>query len=236
MKVEAARNEPMAHDAGLQLYLRGLAHDFNNLLGAILGNAALLETMVAPGSEAAETALVIQRAAERATELADHLSRAARLEPPRHEPVNLNHSLSEISVLLRATLPPGVVLRTQLAEPLPAVLGDSVELHQLALNLALNARDAIAALPEPRGVILLATSAEPRGTMLRVKDTGPGIPREMHEQIFQPFFSTRDGKEGNRGLGLTIVDRVAKRHGARITLNSEPGRGTEFQILFPARP
>ena len=236
MKTEASRNEPMAQDAGLQLYLRALAHDFNNLLGAILGNAALLETMVPEGSEAAETTVVIQRAAERATELADHLSRAARLEPPRYEPVDLNASLSEISILLKATLPAGVVLRTQLAEPLPPVLGDSVELHQMALNLALNARDAIASLPEPRGVILLATSAEPRGTMLRVCDTGPGIPPEYREQIFQPFFSTRDGKEGSRGLGLTIVDRVAKRHGARITLESEPGRGTEFQILFPARP
>jgi signal transduction histidine kinase len=67
-----------------------------------------------------------------------------------------------------------------------------------------------------------------------VRDTGPGIPRELHEQIFQPFFSTREGNDGGRGLGLAIVDRVAKRHGARITLESEPGRGTEFQILFPA--
>jgi two-component system, cell cycle sensor histidine kinase and response regulator CckA len=234
MKAQTARTEPSAPDAGLQLYLRALAHDFNNLLGAILGNAALLETMLPDGSEAAEITVVIQRAAERASELAEHLSRAARLEPPRHEPVNLNSSLSEISVLLRATLPPGVILRTQLAEPLPPVLGDSVELHQLALNLALNARDAIASLPEPRGVIVLATSVEPKGAMLRVRDTGPGIPRELHEQIFQPFFSTREGNDGGRGLGLAIVDRVAKRHGARITLESEPGRGTEFQILFPA--
>ena len=86
----------------------------------------------------------------------------------------------------------------------------------------------------PRGVILLATSSESRGTLLRVRDTGPGIPLELRQQIFQPFFSTRDGESGSRGLGLTIVDRVAKRHGARLTLDSEPGRGTEFQILFPA--
>jgi signal transduction histidine kinase len=234
MKSETARFEPSAPDAGLQLYLRALAHDFNNLLGAVLGNAALLETMVPAGSEAAEISVIIQRAAERATELADHLSRAARLEPPRHEPVDLNASLREIAVLLRATLPAGLLLRTQLDESIPRVVGDSVELHQLALNLALNARDAISALPEPRGVILLATSAEPGATLLRVKDTGPGIPRELHEKIFQPFFSTRAGSEGSRGLGLTIVDRVAKRHGARVTLDSEPGRGTEFQIRFPA--
>ncbi|MEP7364818.1 MAG: ATP-binding protein [Acidobacteriota bacterium] len=235
MKAESVRMEPPVPDAALQLYLRALAHDFNNLLGAILGNAALLETMVPAGSEECEIAVVIQRAAERASELAEHLSRAARLDPPRNEPIDLNGSLTEISTLLKATLPPGVILRTQFTEALPPVFGDSVELHQLFLNLALNARDAIAAQPEPRGVILLATSAEPRGTMLRVRDTGPGIPRELQHQIFQPFFSTRDGKEGSRGLGLTIVDRVAKRHGARITLESEPGRGTEFQILFPTR-
>lgn len=236
MEAETARSGPMAPDAGLPLYLRSLAHDFNNLLGAILGNAALLETMVPAGSEAAETALIIQRAAERATELAEYLSRAARLEPPRHEPVNLNASLSEIAELLRATLAPGVLLRTQLADACPHVTGDPVELHQLALNLALNARDAISSQPEPRGVILLATSNEPQGIILRVRDTGPGIPRELHERIFQPFFSTRADGQASRGLGLTIVDRVAKRHGARITIDSEPGRGTEFQILFPARP
>ena len=235
MEAESVRREPAAPDAALPLYLRALAHDFNNLLGAILGNAALLETMVPAGSEAAEITLIIQRAAERATELAEHLSRAARLEPPRHEPVDLNASIREIAVLLRATMPAGVLLRTQLDEKLPAVLGDSVELHQLALNLALNARDAIASQAEPRGMILLATSADARGTLLRVRDTGPGIPNALHQQIFQPFFSTRGGNEGSRGLGLTIVDRVAKRHGARLTLESEPGRGTEFQILFPAR-
>jgi len=225
----------MAQDAGLQLYLRSLAHDFNNLLGAILGNAALLETMVPAGSEAAETAAIIQRAAERASELAVYLSRAARLDPPRHEPVDLNRSLEEIAVLLQATLPPGVSIQTKLAETLPPVLGDSVELHQLALNLALNARDAVASVPGAGGLILLATSANSHGTTLSVRDSGPGIPRELHERIFQPFFTTREGTEAGRGLGLTIVDRVAKRHGARLTLASEPGRGTEFQILFPVR-
>jgi len=234
MKQETARPGPLAYDAGLQLYLRSLAHDFNNLLGAILGNAALLETMVPQGSEAAETALIIQRAAERATELAGHLSRAARLEPPRHEPVDLNASLREIAELLRVTLPPRVLLRTELADPLPTVLGDSVELHQLALNLATNARDAIASLPEPGGVILLATAATPRGALLRVQDTGPGIPRELQQRIFQPFFTTRQDDQSSRGLGLTIVERVARRHGAQLTLHSEPGQGADFQVLFPA--
>ena len=233
MKEETARQGPLAHDAGLQLYLRSLAHDFNNLLGAILGNAALLETMVPQGSEAAETALIIQRAAERATELSSHLSRAARLEPPRHEPVDLNASLREIAELLRVTLPPRVLLRTELADPLPTVLGDSVELHQLALNLATNARDAIASLPEPGGVILLATVATPGGTLLRVHDTGPGIPHELQQRIFHPFFTTREGEQSSRGLGLTIVERVARRHGAQLTLRSEPGQGADFQVLFP---
>lgn len=235
MKAGTARTEPLAQDAGLSLYLRSLAHDFNNLLGAILGNAALLETMSPEGSEAAETAAIIQRAAERATELAAHLSRAARLEPPRHEPVDLNATVREIAELLRATLPAGVQLRTEMDEALPPVMGDPVELHQLALNLAANARDAMAASGAVDGVILLATAMENGGALLRVEDNGPGIPSELHERVFQPFFTTREGSESGRGLGLTIVERAAKRHGARIRLTSEPGRGTAFHILFPAR-
>lgn len=236
MKAGTARKEPLAQDAGLSLYLRSLAHDFNNLLGAILGNAALLETMVPGGSEAAETAAIIQRAAERATELAAHLSRAARLEPPRHETVDLNTTVREIAELLRATLPAGVQLRTEMDEELPPVMGDPVELHQLVLNLAANARDAMAAAGAQEGVILLSTAVENGGPLLRVEDNGPGIPSELHESIFQPFFTTRDGSEAGRGLGLTIVERAAKRHGARIRLISEPGRGASFHIHFPARP
>lgn len=234
MKPETARQGPLALDAGLQLYLRSLAHDFNNLLGAILGNAALLETMVPPGSEAAETSLIIQRAAERATELAGHLSRAARLEAPHHEPVDLNASLREIAELLRVTLPPRVLLRTELEEPLPTVMGDPVEIHQLALNLATNARDAIASLAEPCGVTLLATTHTPIGALLRVHDTGPGIPHDLQQRIFQPFFTTREDAVSGRGLGLTIVERVARRHGAQLTLHSEPGKGADFQVVFPA--
>ena len=223
------KREEAAADANLSLYLRSLSHDFNNLLAAILGNASLLATLVPEDSEAAGAARVIERAAQRGAELTAHLARAARLEPPRMEAADLASAAAEVAQLLRAVTPEPIAIETKLS-PAP-VYGDPTELHQLAMNLALNARDAIKA----EGVIAISTAADEKGAVLAVRDTGPGISPEIRERIFEPFFSTKGGDEGSRGMGLAIVDRVARRHGAKVELVSEPGSGAEFRVVFPRR-
>ena len=140
----------------------------------------------------------------------------------------LQHSHEQAVEKVRAT---GRHLSELLAGSLAST---SRQIDQVLINLVTNARDAISSLPEPSGVILLATSATPHGAMLRVHDTGPGIPHDLQQRIFQPFFTTREGEASGRGLGLTIVERVARRHGAQLTLHSEPGQGADFQVLFPA--
>lgn len=223
------KREEAAADANLSLYLRSLSHDFNNLLAAILGNASLLATLVPENSEAARTAQVIERAAQRGAELTAHLARAARLEPPRMEAADLASAAGEVAALLRAVTPEPIAIETALA-PAP-VYGDPTELHQLAMNLALNARDAL----KTGGVIAISTGASGSAAVLAVRDSGPGISAEIRERIFEPFFSTKGGSDGYRGMGLAIVDRVARRHGAKVELISEPGHGAEFRVVFPLR-
>jgi signal transduction histidine kinase len=223
------KREEDLRDANLSLYLRSLSHDFNNLLGAILGNAALLSTLVPGDSEAARTAAVIERAAHRAAGLAALLAKASRLDPPALEPTDLSPAAREVADLLRASTPGNITIET-LADPAP-VQGDPLELHQLLLNLALNARDAVSA--SLSGLIVIRTGTRDGRSFLSVRDNGPGVPAELRARIFEPFFSTKSGESSPRGIGLAIVDRAARRHGAQVELISEPGEGAEFRVLFP---
>ena len=219
----------------------GITHDFNNLLMAILGFSELLlqdEKLSAANRHAMET---IFKAASRGRSLIDQFLGFSRKLPARRVQANLNSVAEEASRLLRHALSNRVELRLQLAPKLPDTHFDTSQLHQVLMNLALNARDAI----QDQGTITLRTSlaevghdqgaahGRPQGTyvLLEVEDDGMGIPPATLHRIFEPFFTTK-GTKGT-GLGLSMVHGIIMEHGGILECRSEVGRGTAMRIYLP---
>jgi CheY-like chemotaxis protein len=180
----------------------------------------------------------------RASEIVGQLMIYAGHEKSDFEPVDLSRVVAEMLALLRVSISKGAVLETEFGEGLPAVLGNEPQIRQVVMNLVLNASDALGGR---NGAIRIRTMVNgsdrsgrpvppitlPGGThiSLAVTDTGCGISRETQARIFDPFFTT---KPAGRGLGLAVVQGIVRAHGGEIYLDSVPGRGTTFQILWPA--
>ena len=221
----------------------GIAHDFNNLLTAILGFSAILRAGAKPGSEELDAVTSIEQAAQRGTQLVRQLLAFSRRQPTNMEILNLNEVIRDATELIERTFPRTVVIMTRLASDLRAIRGDTTQMHQIIMNLAINARDAMAS----RGELTIMTDnvdlreRDPRGpglpagpyVRLTAADTGQGIPPEVMPHIFEPFFTTKP-PGGGTGLGLSTVYAIVTRHAGGITCKSLPGQGTVFRILLPA--
>lgn len=220
-----------------------IAHDFNNLLTGILGFAGILESHLPDDSEDHEAAEQIEEAAQRGTALVRQLMTFSQDEPARTEPVDLRTVIAEVRGLAERTFDTEIVVRAEVDDDLPGVRGDPTQLHQVLMNLAVNARDA---MPEggelafrASGVDLAPAEAESQGlepgpyVRVVVEDTGHGMTEETRGRIFEPFFTTRS-EDGGTGLGLATVFAVVSQHNGRITCDSKPGRGTRFTVLLPA--
>jgi two-component system cell cycle sensor histidine kinase/response regulator CckA len=222
-----------ASEANLQLFARSLAHDFNNLLSAMLGHASLIESITPPGEETHEAAGVIRRAAERAGELTAQLLHFTRGGLGRTIPVDLHETIREVADLLRRTLDPEIRLKVVLQAESCIVHGDPGQIHQMLLNLALNARDA---MPEGGELRMETTDLDPDREkpqlLLTVRDTGTGIAPDICPRIFEPFFTTKASGR-NTGMGLAIVQRVVHSHAGTIRVDTVPGQGTAFHIALP---
>jgi PAS domain S-box-containing protein len=221
----------------------GIAHDLNNALTAIAGYAELALGEVASDHPARGDVEEIRRAAERAGSVTRQLLAFSRKQLLQPRVFDLNETIAAISRLLARLLGAGVEVQTRLAgAPLP-VLGDPGQVEQAVINLAVNARDA---MPDG-GKLVLATAREvvdeafarshppmPAGEylVLRVSDSGHGMPRETQARIFEPFFTTKDVGKGT-GLGLSMVYGTLKQIGGFIFVDSEIDRGTTFQLYFP---
>jgi len=231
----------------------GIAHDFNNLLAIVTGHAIVAARELGASADdagrprrarvRAEIDGVIS-AAERAGRLASQLLRFARRDAVEPRPLDLNTVVREAEDLLARVLAVDVAVTTELADGLPAVLADPVQMGQVLLNLAVNARDAMPA----GGTLTVATARVDLGgaqanlypglrpgryVQLRVTDTGTGMSSETRERAFEPFYTTRPPGEGT-GLGLATVHGIVAQAGGHVSLDSEPGRGTTFTILLPA--
>lgn len=221
----------------------GIAHDFNNLLTVINGNAALIEADIRASQNSRDRARAIRQAGESATSLVRHLlafARRQRLEPV---PVNLNEVVVAAGPVLSQLAGKDIVFEHHLDAQAGKILADPTQLQQVLQNLTVNARDAIAG----PGSITIRTSrvsvpasesensSVPPGEYVRLSfaDSGPGIPPEIQERLFEPFFTTKPAGKGS-GLGLPAVFGIVKQSNGHISVRSEPGRGAEFILEFPA--
>jgi two-component system cell cycle sensor histidine kinase/response regulator CckA len=222
----------------------GVAHDFNNLLTVILSQAEELEGELSPGSYGHDATLTIREAGRRAVDLTKQLLGFARRGKNRIAPVDLEQTVQELGDLLKRTVPAEVQLCFELGAERSTVMGDPTQLHQVLLNLALNARDAM-----PEGGTLLFASEERVVTeseaaalptlvpgeylALHVSDTGAGIADGLREHIFEPFFTTKDKGKGT-GLGLAVAYGIAANHDGHLrVVQSALGEGTTFELLLP---
>jgi signal transduction histidine kinase len=210
----------------------GVAHELNEPLAAVLGFAQLCRKQ--PGLPAGAVGDLdrIVSAALHAREIVRKLILFAREQPPERQPTHLARIFEEAMPFLDSRArQAGVEIRRRLAPDLPVVLADPSQLTQVLVNLVVN---AIQAMPEG-GALLLEAYAERGIVVLAVEDHGVGMGPETVERIFEPFFTTKDVGEGT-GLGLSVVHGIVTAHGGRITVRSEPGVGTRFEVRLPAAP
>jgi PAS domain S-box-containing protein len=207
----------------------GVAHDVNNLLMVYSAHMELIEAEGLVTEKLARHFRAMNRAAEQVKALVGGLLSFARKKDPRRVETDLNQLVLEAQGLFGAVLGPGVSLQTALDPGLPPLLLDGGQIHQVLMNLMLNARDALA----EGGTIRLSTWRDPGSVVLEIADTGQGIPPDQLSRIFEPFFTTKPEGKGT-GLGLAVVYGIVTAHGGTIQCSSTPGEGTRFRISFPA--
>ena len=221
----------------------GVAHDFNNVLQVIAGNLQLLQPLVEEHRSAAKRVDAASSAVERGAKLARQLLAFARRQPLRPQPTNLGRLLRDLDELLRQAIGEHIEIETVVAGGLWTTMVDPNQLEQVVLNLAINARDA---MPDGGKLTLeLGNSmldehyAETQSdvtpgqyVLLAVSDTGVGMPADVIEQAFEPFFSTKPEGHGT-GLGLSMAYGFAKQSGGHIRLYSEEGAGTTVKLYLP---
>ncbi|WP_300653373.1 ATP-binding protein [Hydrogenophaga sp.] len=227
----------------------GVAHDFNNILAAILGNADLARQDLRENASARESLHEISTAARRGRELVRQILAFSRQQPVERTRVSVCAILAESCTLLRGALPPQVELVQVCAPDTPCIEADATQIGQVMVNLCTNAIHAldgrsgriewrIDTLPN-HSPLLPAELAQTCARLgvdavrLRVSDNGRGMDEAVRNRIFEPFFTTKAVGQGT-GLGLPVVLGIVQVHAGAIEVHSEPGRGTEFTLFFPA--
>lgn len=152
----------------------------------------------------------------------------ARGQSGRRVPTDLSAVAAEMTSSLLKTVGARVSLKTRLDEGVPLIMADKVAIQQILLNLVVNARDAMPG----GGTITIEVCTADRQAILRVSDTGSGIPPEIRDRLFEPFFTTKGEGKGT-GLGLATVQRITHELRGDIALESEPGKGMTFTLTFP---
>ncbi|HAM70475.1 MAG TPA: hypothetical protein DCM86_02400 [Verrucomicrobiales bacterium] len=225
----------------------GIAHDFNNILGAIIGNCELALGEVGGSTPASECLQQVLQSGQRAKELVRQILTFSRQEDFQRTPLALDDLLPETLALLRATLPASIELSVSVVPPVQLILGNRTLIQQVLINLVTNAAQAIGGRPgrimiEVRHQVVDSPAGRqlsglPPGAyaLIRVRDTGPGIPPEHLERIFEPFFTTKGPGEGT-GLGLSVVHGIVQAHEGVIHVESRPDEGAVFDIYLPVLP
>jgi len=225
-KAEAALVQSQKMEAVGQL-TGGLAHDFNNLLTAVVGSLDMIRARSSDQrtTRLAENAL---RAAERGSKLTGQLLAFSRTQKLATAPTDINQLIEGMADLFLQSLGTNINVVTALVPDLPTAMADANQLELALLNLALNARDA---MPEG-GTITIATDVDPgNGILIKVTDTGTGMPPEVLARAFDPFFTTKPPGKGT-GLGLAQVYGIVQQLGGEVSVQTDVGKGTTFRIAL----
>jgi PAS domain S-box-containing protein len=219
----------------------GIAHDFNNVLSAIVGNSQLALMKCADDAPVRRDLEVVLQGARRATTLVKQILTFSRHTQHEEGPVQLGLIVKEASRFLRATVPTTIEIRTDV-QSTSLVLADPTEIHRIIINLCTN---AVLAMNERGGLLEIGLAdvdtsfaqcfpglASGKFLRLRVRDTGHGMSRDVLERIFEPFFTTREVGKGT-GMGLAVVHGIVASLRGSITVKSEPGAGTTFEVHLP---
>jgi two-component system, cell cycle sensor histidine kinase and response regulator CckA len=221
----------------------GVAHDFHNWLAVMLGHCELLLDKLSPADPARSNVLQIKKAVSSAVSLTRQLREFSRDKAPELQVIDLNHTIAEMGKMLRCLMTDGIEMVTRLEPPAKTIKADVVQIEQVLLNLALNARDAMPA----GGKLLIETTSERLEKEARVSapelasglyavvavsDTGSGMDANTMAHIFEPYFSTKGSAKGT-GLGLALVNGIVKQSGGAIVVSSEVGKGTTFKVYLP---
>ncbi|MET0792075.1 MAG: ATP-binding protein [Polyangiaceae bacterium] len=221
----------------------GVAHDFNNLLTSIFGLITVAQREVPTDSMAHEYLALLNLAAEGGANLTKQLLAFARRQIIEPRVMDLNALVLETSSLLQRVLGENIEVRTDLSCKNLPVKVDANQISQLLLNLALNARDAmpgggtltfktVEAEPDDQWAFAVADASSQRYAALSVRDTGDGLSENARAHLFEPFFTTKDFGKGT-GLGLAMCYGIVKQNGGQISVESELGQGTTFNIYLP---
>jgi PAS domain S-box-containing protein len=223
--------------AALGALLAGVSHELNNPLAAIVGQAEMLQED-ARGTAFEERARKIGAAAERCARIVQTFLAMARRRETQAEPVSLNELIaSSLELTEYALRTAGIAVRVNFGTGLPLVEGDKDQLHQVLVNLIVNAQQAMEKGEAFEKVLTLRTSVNQAGHILiDITDTGPGIPEAMRHRIFEPFFTTKRQSGGTgTGIGLSFSQGIIEAH--RGTIHVEPSkRGAHFRIELPPAP
>ncbi|MEM7159850.1 MAG: ATP-binding protein [Myxococcota bacterium] len=249
-ELDAAPAKPVEAESSRRLEYIGMvasrvSHDFKNLLAAILVNAEFLSREGHDAELVSEVSEEIVVATERARELVDQILQHSGTEGDGDAVVDINQLTHEMGRLLDVSTPPTVVMRFDLEDDLPVVMGQPARLRQLIMNFIVNAAEAIG---DEVGAIMVGTHAleadhallsqtrtrivPAPGTYLciTIEDSGPGLDDQTVRQIFDPFFST---KSSGHGLGLSASLEIVEEHGGALLVDTVPGQGATFRVLLP---
>jgi PAS domain S-box-containing protein len=222
----------------------GIAHDFNNILSAVLGYAELALIDTPEDSPVHKNIRQIHAAGVRARDLVKQILAFSRQDEKELKPLQIGSQIKEALKMLRSSLPTTIDITAHIDPAVDNVMADPTQIHQIVMNLCTNAAQA---MEEDGGRLTVSLSqtiltdsdvrlhpglGAGRYAQLRVQDTGTGIPADILDKIFQPYFTTKEKDKGT-GLGLAVVHGIVQSYGGDIRVDSAPGEGTTFDIYLP---
>lgn len=208
----------------------GLAHEIRNPLSAIQMNMQMIRKKIAPAGTLRENFSIVEGEIQRLNRLLNDVLDFARSRPLRLETAELGESVGRVMRLMSQRLEEQRIRSVVRTDSPLCLVCDPEQIHQVLLNLVLNACEAMGGKPGGERLLTITAHARDEMALLQVRDTGSGVPPDKLEHLFEPFFTT---KASGGGLGLSILQTIVLRHGGSVSVDSEPGLGSTFTVALP---